>query len=90
VVAVRAVGATKTTVVTAMVEGTNNNQLKAIRGSGRNSGGGGSGGGGVGNQNSNSNGNRNRYRNDIDANTLCTPLKAILLHHMLLLSRVLI
>ncbi len=53
-------GATKTTAVTAMAGGTNNDQLKAIRGSGRNGGGGGSGDGGNGNRNSNSNGNKYR------------------------------
>jgi hypothetical protein len=36
VTAVRAAEATKTTTVTAMAGGTNNNQLKARRGSGRN------------------------------------------------------
>jgi hypothetical protein len=38
VAAVRVAGATKTTAVTAMVGGTNHNQLKAIRGTGRNGG----------------------------------------------------
>ncbi len=51
----RAAGATKTTTVTAMSGGTNNNQLKAIKGSGRNGGGGGSGDGGNGNGNRDSN-----------------------------------
>jgi hypothetical protein len=56
VAAVRAVGATKTTsTVTAMAGGTNKNQLKARRGSGRNSGGNGSSDGGNGDRNSNSN-----------------------------------
>jgi hypothetical protein len=55
VAAVRAAGATKTTMVTAMAGGTNYNQLKARRGSGRNGGGGGSGNGGNGDGNSNSN-----------------------------------
>jgi hypothetical protein len=54
VAAVRAAGATKTTMVTAMAGGTNNNQLKTRRGSGRNGGGGDSGDGGNGDGNSNS------------------------------------
>jgi hypothetical protein len=51
-----AAGATKTTMVAAMAGGTNNNKLKARRGSGRNGGGGNSGNGGSGNA---GNGNRN-------------------------------
>jgi hypothetical protein len=51
VVAVRAAGATKTNTVTAIGGGTNNNQLKAIRGRKRN----GSSDGGEGDVNSNSN-----------------------------------
>ncbi len=53
----RAAGATKTTMVTAMAGGTNNNQLKAGRGSRRNDGGGGSGSGNGGNGNRNSDSN---------------------------------
>ncbi len=53
--AVRAAGAIKTTTVTAMAGGTNNNQLKARRGSGRNGRGGNSGDGGNGDGNSDSN-----------------------------------
>jgi hypothetical protein len=55
VAAVRAAGATKTTTVTAMAGGTNNNQLKAIRGSRRNGGGIGSRDSGNDDRNSNSN-----------------------------------
>jgi hypothetical protein len=55
VAAVRAVGATKTTMVIAKAGGTNNNQLKARRGSGRNGRGGGSGSGGNSDGNSDSN-----------------------------------
>jgi hypothetical protein len=55
VVAVRAAGATKTTMVTAMAGGINNYQLKDGRGSGRNGRGCGSGNGGNGNEYSNSN-----------------------------------
>ncbi len=52
----RAAGATKTiNTVTAMAGGTNNNQLKARRGSGRNGGGSGSGDSGNGDKNSDSN-----------------------------------
>ncbi len=51
----RAARATKTTMVTAMAGGTNNNQLKARRGSRRNSVGSDSEDGGNGNGNSNSN-----------------------------------
>ncbi len=51
----RAAGATKTTMVTAITGGTNNNQLKAIRGSRRYGSGGGSGDGGNGDRDSNSN-----------------------------------
>jgi hypothetical protein len=52
---VRAAGATKTTMVTAMGGRTNNNQLKAIRGSKRN--------GGSGSSSDGSNGNVNRDSN---------------------------
>ncbi len=51
----RAARAAKTSMVTAMAGGTNNNQLKAIRGSRRNGGSGGSGDSDNGNRNSNSN-----------------------------------
>ncbi len=55
VAAVRAVGATKTTMVTAMAGGTNNNQLKARRGSRINGRGSNSSNGGNSDGNSDSN-----------------------------------
>jgi hypothetical protein len=77
VAAAWAVGATKTTAVTEMAGGTNSNQLKAIRGSGRNGGGGGgSSDGSDGDRNSNSNGNDDGDSNNANADALCTPLKA--------------
>ncbi len=51
----RAARVTKTTTVTAMARGTNNNQLKARRDSGRNGRGGNSGDGGNGDGSSDSN-----------------------------------
>jgi hypothetical protein len=77
VAAVNAAGATKTTMVTAMGGGTNNNQLKAIRGSKRNGGGGGSGDSGNGNVNSNSNQDGDGDSGDAGPDALCTPPKAI-------------
>jgi hypothetical protein len=55
----------------------NNNKLKAIRGSRRNSGSGSSGDGGDGNGNSDSNGNGGSDSKDANASALCTPIKAI-------------
>ncbi len=60
-----------------MAGGTNNNQLKAIRHSGRNGGGGGSGDGGNSNRNSNSNCDGVGDSNNTDADALRTPLEAI-------------
>ncbi len=75
--AVRSAGATKTTTVIAMGRGTNNNQLKAIRGSERNGGGSGSGDGSGGNVNSDSNQDGNRDSNDANLDALRTHPKAI-------------
>jgi hypothetical protein len=74
---VRAAGATKTTMVTAMGGGTNNNQLKAIRGSKRNGSGGGSGDGGEGDANSDSNQDGDGDSADTNPDALRTPPKAI-------------
>jgi hypothetical protein len=63
--------------VTAMAGGTNNNQLKAIRGSRRNCGGGNSGDSGDGNGDSNCNQDGNGDSNVANADALCTPLEAI-------------
>jgi hypothetical protein len=63
--------------VTAMGRGTNNNQLKAIRGSKRNGCGGGSGDGGEGNVNNNSNQDGNSDSNDANPDSLRTPPKSI-------------
>jgi hypothetical protein len=75
VAAVRAGGAINPTAVTAIAGVTNNNQLKAIRGSRRNDGGGASGDSGDGNGNSNSNEIGNGDSNDVYADVLCTLLK---------------
>jgi hypothetical protein len=77
VVAVRAAGATKTTMVTAMGGGTNNNQLKAIRGSERNGCSGGSGDGGEGDVNSDSNQDGIGDSNNANPDALHTPPEAI-------------
>ncbi len=58
---------------TAMGRGTNNNQLKAIRGSKKNVGGDGSGDGGKGNVNNDSNQDGDGDSNDADPDSLCTP-----------------
>ncbi len=63
--------------MTAMGRGTNNNQLKAIRGSKRNGGGGGSGDGGEGNVNNDSNHDGDGDSNDANPDSLRTPPKAI-------------
>jgi hypothetical protein len=60
--------------VTAMGGGTNNNQLKAIRGSKRNGGSNGSDEGGNGNMNSNSNQDGNGDSNNTDPDALRIPL----------------
>jgi hypothetical protein len=60
-----------------MVGGTNKNQLKAIRGSGRNGSGGGSGDVGGGNRNGNSNQDDNCDSNGANPDALHTPLEAI-------------
>jgi hypothetical protein len=62
---------------TAMGRGTNNNQLKAIRGSKRNGGGSGSGDGGEGNVNNDSNKDGNGDSNKANPYSLRTPPKAI-------------
>ncbi len=85
----RAAEATKTTTVTEMAGGTNNNLLKAIRGSGRNGCGGGSGDSGDGNVNSDSNQDGNGDSNHADADAIRTPLEAFFLRRLLLLSRLL-
>jgi hypothetical protein len=72
VVPVRAAGATKTALVAG---GTNNNQLKARRGSGRNGGGSGSNDGGNSDGNSNINQDGGGNSNDTDADALRTPLE---------------
>jgi hypothetical protein len=60
-----------------MGRGTNNNQLKAIRGSKQNSCGGGSGDGGKGNVYNDSNQDGDGDSNDADPDSLCTPPKSI-------------
>jgi hypothetical protein len=60
-----------------MGRGTNNNQLKAIRGSKRNGCGGGSGDGGKGNVNNNSNQDGDGDSDNADPDSLRTPLKSI-------------
>ncbi len=60
-----------------MGRGTNNNQLKAIRGSKRNSGGGDSGDGSKGNVNNDSNRDGNGDSDDADPDSLRTPPEAI-------------
>jgi hypothetical protein len=77
VATVRAAGATKTTTVTAIERGTNNNQLKAVRGSKRNSSGGDSGDGSKGNINRDRNQDGNGDSNDADPDTLRTPPEAM-------------
>jgi hypothetical protein len=57
--------------------GTNNSQLKAIRGSKRNGGGGGSSDGGKGNINSNINRDGNGGSDEANPDALRTPPKAI-------------
>jgi hypothetical protein len=74
---VRAARATKTTTVSEMEGGTNNNQPKALRGSKGNGGGGGSGDGGEGNVNNNSNQDGDGDSNNTDPDTLRTPPKAV-------------
>ncbi len=56
---------------------TNNNQLRAIRGSKRNGGGNGSGDGGKGDVNNNSNQDGNGDSNNADPDALRTPPEAI-------------
>ncbi len=73
----RAAGTTKTAMVTAMGGGTNNNQLKAIRGSRRNGSSGGNGDGGKGDVNSDSNQDGDSDSNNANPDTLRTPFKAI-------------
>ena len=63
--------------MTAMGWGTNNNQLKTIRGSKRNSSSGGSGDGGKGNVNNDSNQDGNGDSKEADPDALRTPPKAI-------------
>ncbi len=63
--------------MTAMGRGTNNNQLKAVRGSKRNGCGGGSGDGGEGNVNNDSNQDGDGDSNDANPDSLCTPPKSI-------------
>jgi hypothetical protein len=63
--------------VTAMGEGTNNNQLNAIRGSKRNGGSGGSSDGGEGDVNNNSNQDDDGDIGDANPDALRTPPKAI-------------
>ncbi len=60
-----------------MGRGTNNNQLKAIRGSKRNRCGGSSGDGGEGNVNNDSNQDGDGDSDDADPDSLCTPPKSI-------------
>jgi hypothetical protein len=60
-----------------MGRGTNNNQLKAIRGSKRNGGGGGSGDGGKGEVNNDSNQDGDGDSDDANPDSLRTPPKAI-------------
>ncbi len=60
-----------------MGRGTNNNQLKAIRGSKRNGCGGGSGDGGEGDVNNDSNRDGNGDSDDADPDSLHTPPKSI-------------
>ncbi len=87
----RAAGATKTTTVTEMGGGTNNNRLKAIRGSERDGGGGGSGDGGNGVVNSDSNRDGDGDSDDADPDTpSALPPKQFLLRRLLSLSRLLI
>jgi hypothetical protein len=62
---------------TAMGRGTNNNQLKAIKGSKRNGCSGGSGDGSKGNINNNSNQDGDGDSDDADPDSLCTPPKSI-------------
>jgi hypothetical protein len=83
---VRAAGATKATTVTARGGGINNNQLKAIRGSGRNGGGGGSSDGGKGDINNNSNQDGTGDSDDANPDALRTPPKQFLLRRLLSLS----
>ena len=77
VAVVRASGATKTTTVSEMEGGTNNNQPKALRGSKGNGGGGGSGDGGEGNLNNDSNRDDDGDSDDADPDALRTPPEAI-------------
>jgi hypothetical protein len=63
--------------VTAMGRGTNNNQLKAIRGSKRNGYGGGSGDGSKGDVNNDSNRDGDGDSNNPDPDSLRTPPKSI-------------
>ncbi len=60
-----------------MGRGTNNNQLKAIRGSKRNGCGGGSGDGGKGGINNDSNRDGNSDRDNSNPDSLRTPSKSI-------------
>ncbi len=60
-----------------MGRGTNNNQLKAIRGSKRNGCGGGSGDGGKGNVNNDSNQDGDGDSDNADPDSLRTPFKSI-------------
>ncbi len=62
---------------TAMGRGTNNNQLKAIRGSKRNGCGGNSGDGGKGDVNNNSNQDGDSDSDDANPDSLCTSPKSI-------------